>query len=440
MSGYAQLLERDPTIPEARQPAIKSIRRSADYLSGLIDGLLDISRIESGRLQVFSNEINLTEFLDQIIDMFETQARAKGLKFENKLDRNLPAYVRTDEKRLRQILVNLLSNAVKFTDTGSVTLSARYRSQVATFTVADTGSGIAEEDLSRIYEPFERGGGRSEKPGLGLGLTITRLLVNTLGGEIEVESKEEAGTRFTVRLMLASIERPQPARIAGDTAATAGYGGPRRTVMVVDDNADHRAMMRDILVPLGFNVLTVEDGETALDQLEDTMPDLFLLDIRMPGMNGWQLATTLRDQGITSPIVMLSANIGDDAIIGHGDDSHNDTLSKPVDLKRLRDVLALHLGINWQATPAAPDSETATPPQSLQSPPKSDIVELIRLGEIGYHRGIRDKLAALSADEAYQPFVSEATTFVTRFDMDGLVGYLKSLKSGTAGKDAENNG
>ncbi|MEO2037389.1 MAG: HAMP domain-containing sensor histidine kinase, partial [Martelella sp.] len=164
VSGYAQLLERDPAIPEARQPAIQSIRRSADYLSGLIDGLLDISRIESGRLQVYSNEINLGEFLDQIVDIFETQARAKGLAFRHGRDRNLPAYVRTDEKRLRQILVNLLSNAVKFTDAGTVTFDARYRSQVATFTVTDTGSGIDERHLGRIYEPFERGGTR-DKPG-----------------------------------------------------------------------------------------------------------------------------------------------------------------------------------------------------------------------------------------------------------------------------------
>ncbi len=440
VSGYAQLLERDPTIPDARQPAIKSIRRSADYLSGLIDGLLDISRIESGRLQVFSNEINLTEFLDQIIDMFETQARAKGLKFEHRLDRNLPAYVRTDEKRLRQILVNLLSNAVKFTDSGCVTLSARYRSQVATFTVTDTGSGIATEDLSRIYEPFERGGGKSEKPGLGLGLTITRLLVNTLGGEIEVESKEGAGTSFTVRLMLASIDRPLPARLAGETAATTGYHGPRRTILVADDNADHRAMMKDILEPLGFDVRLAEDGAAVLACLETEIPDLFLLDIRMPGMNGWQLATRLRDAGIVKPIVMLSANIGDDAIIGHGDDSHNDALSKPVDLKRLRDVLALHLGLVWQDEPIAAPVLTPDPPEEQRAPPDFDLEELIRLAEIGYHRGVREKLAALSAEGSYEPFVSGASAFVARFDMDGLIAYLNSLKSGAAGKDIAHDG
>ncbi|MGO7207235.1 sensor histidine kinase, partial [Rhizobium ruizarguesonis] len=143
--GYAQILERDETIPTPRQSSIKVIRRSAEHLSGLIDGLLDISKIEAGRLQVYSNEINIQDFLDQIVDMFRPQAQAKGLVFIHERSPALPQFVRTDEKRLRQILINLLSNAIKFTDEGSVTFDVGYRSQVATFTVADTGRGITEK-------------------------------------------------------------------------------------------------------------------------------------------------------------------------------------------------------------------------------------------------------------------------------------------------------
>lgn len=253
--GYAQILERDETIPAPRQSSIKVIRRSAEHLSGLIDGLLDISKIEAGRLQVYSNEINIQDFLDQIIELFRPQAQAKGLAFIHERSPALPQFVRTDEKRLRQILVNLLSNAIKFTDEGSVTFDVAYRSQVATFTVTDTGRGIAEKDLTRIYEPFQRGEADSVRPmpGLGLGLTITRLLTNTLGGEIAVSSVKDEGSAFRVRLMLSAVMRaaapPQEKRIVS-------YDGPRRTIVVVDDNEDHREMMREILAPLDFIVLT----------------------------------------------------------------------------------------------------------------------------------------------------------------------------------------
>ncbi|TPW31411.1 response regulator [Martelella alba] len=422
--GYAQLLERDPAIPEARQPAIKSIRRSADYLSGLIDGLLDISRIESGRLQVYANEINLTDFLDQIIDMFAPQARAKGLSFEHDRSTALPLYVRTDEKRLRQILVNLLSNAVKFTDSGAIRFSAQYRNQVATFIVSDTGDGIAESDIVRIFEPFERGSENdTTKPGLGLGLTITQLLVNTLGGEIMVSSRPGKGTTFTVRMMLASLERAENATHAEQ--AITGYAGVRRTIMVVDDNEEHRAMMRDILEPLGFGVVAVASGATCLQALEAGEPDLFLIDIRMPGMTGWQLATGLRERGVARPIVMLSANIGDDAVLGHGDDSHNATLSKPLDLKRLYDVLAAQLGLHWiRGDPPLP--KTAEAELSVAVPDPQILQALIELGEIGYVRGIRDRLAAVEADEpALKAFSAEASAYIDVFDLDGFRKFLK---------------
>ena len=203
VSGYAQLLERDPTIPEARQPAIQSIRRSADYLSGLIDGLLDISRIESGRLQVYSNEINLDEFLDQIVDIFETQARAKGLAFRHGRDRNLPAYVRTDEKRLRQILVNLLSNAVKFTpEGGKVKLRGFQAADGVVLQVSDTGIGISEDDLQRVGRPFEQIESQHSKKhqGSGLGLALSKSLIEMHGGALRIDSRLGEGTTVSFTL------------------------------------------------------------------------------------------------------------------------------------------------------------------------------------------------------------------------------------------------
>jgi signal transduction histidine kinase/CheY-like chemotaxis protein len=422
--GYAQILERDETIPPPRQSAIKVIKRSADHLSGLIDGLLDISKIEAGRLQVYSNEINIQDFLDQIVEMFSLQAHAKGLAFEHERARSLPQYVRTDEKRLRQILVNLLSNAIKFTDRGKVRFEVAYRSQVATFTVSDTGRGIAEKDLGRIYEPFQRGEADSIKPmpGLGLGLTITQLLTNTLGGEIKVESVKDEGSTFRVRLMLSAVDRPNTAPAAEKKIVS--YTGPRRTIVVVDDNEDHRDLMREVLAPMDFVVLTANSGPDCLTLIEGVKPDLFLIDILMPGMNGWQLLARLREIGQTAPIVMLSANINDGVAANLGDEGPNDTIPKPVDIRRLSDRLAAHLGLEWvyEGDPAFSPPPIAKAP--VRSPGKNHVQDLLRLGEIGYVRGIEAKLADIARMEENRPFAEELGTYLQAFDMAGYMTFL----------------
>ncbi len=426
--GYAQILERDETIPPTRQPSIKLIRRSADHLSGLIDGLLDISRIETGHLQVYSNEINLHDFLDQIIDMLKPQAEAKGITFSDHRAETLPNYVRTDEKRLRQILVNLLSNAIKFTEKGEVALDVSYRNQVATFRISDTGRGISQKDLERVFEPFQRGENEHIRhlPGLGLGLTITKLLTNTLGGELSVTSDYGKGSTFQVRLMLAPIDRPKS--LTAPTRRIETYSGPRRTLIVVDDNDDHCALMREILVPLDFIVLTAKSGLECLTLIEGIRPDLYFIDIRMPEMSGWELVARLRERGESAPIIMLSANIGDvtrPATLA--ENAHNDTLSKPFDIRRLHDKLALHLGLEWvYATPES--SPQRAPSAPLESPPLSDLQDLIRLGEIGYIKGIEAKLTILAENEKLHPFIEKARDYIRAFNMADYDAFLRNLE------------
>jgi len=419
--GYAQVLERDESIPPQRQNAIRVIKRSADHLSGLIDGLLDISKIEAGKLQVYSNEIHLPDFLDQIVEMFRPQAQAKGVAFEHSRPANLPRYVRTDDKRLRQILVNLVSNALKFTDQGAIRLDVAYRSQVATFTVSDSGQGIQEKDLSRIFEPFQRGGAEHGRmPGLGLGLTITRLLTQTLGGEISVTSEWGKGTEFRVRLMLSAVDRPAAAKDA--VQRIKGYRGPRRTIVVVDDNADHRNLMEEVLRPLDFTVLTATSGEECLSLVAGLKPDLFLVDISMPGMNGWELVERLRAQAQPAPIIMLSANIGDGTTARSG---HNDMLAKPFNLRELTDKLALHMGLDWiYHDDAATEDRSKT---SIVIPEEDHVRELIRLGEIGYIRGIEAKLAEIAGVPEHQPFAEAVRAYVQVFDLAGYDAFLKTM-------------
>ncbi|MEQ1944459.1 ATP-binding protein [Mesorhizobium sp. VNQ89] len=423
--GYAQILERDQSLPGPERSSVTVIRRSAEHLSGLIDGLLDISKIETGRLQVYSNEINLFIFLDQIVDMFRLQAEAKGLAFRHERDNALPHYVRTDEKRLRQILVNLLSNAIKFTEKGSIDFTVSYRSQVATFSVVDSGPGIPKEDIARIFEPFARGWAERSQfaPGLGLGLTISKLLSDALGGEITIESEVGKGTTFRARLMLAKVDHP--AALTSIDQRVAGYLGPRRTIMVVDDNAEHRELVRQILQPLDFTVLTAVDGNACLAMIESANPDLVFVDILMPGMTGWELVERLREDGFAAPIVMMSANIGDGVAKTNRDAGHNDAIAKPLNIKQLLEKIARHLGLEWtdeENTPQPSPSEAGI----VVAPGAEDLEELIRLGRIGHVRGIDRKLTELAESPGNEALVH---TLRSHLDVYDFAGYAKVLES-----------
>lgn len=260
--GYAQLIERGEGGDATG--AARVIRRSAEHLAHLVEGLLDMSLVEGGALRLTREAIRFPEFLDQLIAMLELQARAKGLALVLERPGRLPEFVHADPRRLRQVLINLVANAVKFTDSGTVTLKVEYRNELATFTVIDTGIGIAPEDAQRIFAPFERvGGPAGERPGVGLGLAITQALVHIMGGDIRVESAPGEGARFIVRLMLSQPLAP-PAEPAPEAGTVTGYLGRERQILLVDDDAAHLAMVRGLLEPLGFRVLTANDGVTAL--------------------------------------------------------------------------------------------------------------------------------------------------------------------------------
>ncbi|MBN8488974.1 MAG: hybrid sensor histidine kinase/response regulator, partial [Burkholderiales bacterium] len=204
--GYAQLLGDDPAIPPHRQPAVQVIRRGGEHLLGLIEGTLDIARIESGKLALDVKALDFRDFLAQIVGMFELQARNKGLAFRYEPRGELPAYVRADEKRMRQILINLLGNAVKFTARGHIALRVAYRMEMATFEVEDSGPGISREEVERIFEPFSRGTSAQGAGGAGLGLTISRMFADVMGGELTLHSEPGAGSTFRVRLFLPQVQ------------------------------------------------------------------------------------------------------------------------------------------------------------------------------------------------------------------------------------------
>jgi signal transduction histidine kinase/ActR/RegA family two-component response regulator len=434
--GYAQLLERDNAIPLARRNAIKVVRRSAEHLSGLIDGLLDISKIEAGRFHLSRNEVQIADFLDEIVAMFRLQATAKGIEFRHVRTGRLPAAVQTDENRLRQILINLLSNAIKFTDNGHVTFAVRYQHQIAEFTVEDSGIGIRQGDLERIFQPFERAGTAASQltAGTGLGLTITSLLTKIMGGDITVSSEVGSGSTFRVKLFLSEVSKPRI--VSTMEYQVRGYTGPRQTVLVVDDNKVQRELIRDLLEPLGFIIFGAAGGRECLDLFEKVSPDLILLDIAMPEMDGWEVAQRVRRlPGKRAAILVLSANLTDPHHMVDGERLCDDTLMKPVDLRQLLKKIHALLDIDWvyETRAAADEPAIAGPAAGAAFPGGDDLDELIRLGEIGHVRGILTKLDEI---EARTPeclaFTARMRLFVNAFDFTRYARALQEVRGAHA--------
>ncbi len=433
--GYAQLLERDNGIAPHEAGGI--IRRSSEHLTNIVDGLLEISRIESGVAKLNRDVVPLPAFLESIVAMFRMQAESKGLLFKYRPAPNMPAFVRTDESRLRQILINLLSNAIKYTPQGSVSFTCRYRGLVAEFEVADTGIGIPADEMERIFEPFERGSADAARalPGTGLGLAITRVLSQVMGGDVSVTSVPGEGSKFRLRLMLAELGEA--------VAATArrrpitGYAGRRRTLLLIDDDPLQLAVLQGLLRPLGFTVYTAANGPDGIDLARRCAPDLVLLDVQMPGMSGWEVATRLRASDNAAPrqaaegsadrlrILLVSANVHE--FVAGGDElaAHDGFLAKPVELEAILDAIAAQLGLGWLADDAA--AGAATPPVADLAPIAASLAELRHLGQIGHVRGIEAALTALANDVPDSlPLVEQLRSHVRAFDLGGYLGLLDS--------------
>lgn len=415
--GYAQLLERGAAIAPAEAGRI--IRRSSEHLADLVEGLLDISRIEAGVLRLNRETIGLRALLEQVAAMFRVEAANKGLDFDYRPAPTLPGWVLADERRLRQVLINLLSNAIKYTETGSVSLTVRYRSMVAEFEIADTGIGIAPEDRERIFMPFDRGGGRASgvAPGIGLGLSLSRMLAQIMGGEISLKSEPGQGSRFVLKLLL-----PQP-NAAPDMEARGlpiGYDGRRRTILAIDDDPGQLALWQELLRPIGFNLFVAGSGNAGLSLAELGKPDLVLLDVSMPGLNGWEVAERLRARfGRDIRIIMASGNAAE--LVG-SEGLHDGFVLKPVDQALLFDTLGRQLGLAWHY-------EGLPPPETLDftlpEAARTHLDELARLARTGHVRGLTAALAGLAnAVPQSAPLVERLTGALDDYD---LVAFQKLL-------------
>ena len=375
--GYAQLLSDDASVPPHRRQAVRVIQRGGEHLMSLIEGTLDIARIESGKLTLDKKPMRFADTVGAVAHLFELQAAEKGLGFQLDSGAGLPPVVRGDEQRLRQILINLLGNAIKFTSAGQVRLSVHYQREIATFEVADTGPGMTADELQRVFEPFARARSASDAaPGAGLGLTIAGMLASLMGGELVAESTPGRGSRFRLRLFLPRLPDdalPAPASAPGARYA-GGHLGRRRRVLTVDNEGADRQLIAQWLEPLGFDVREAANGHEALALLHaGYRPDVVLMDLAMPGIDGWETLRrigALRLPGLHCAVVSSNAfdrGLPNDVGIGAGD-----YFIKPVRRSDLLDWLTRRLGLEW-AMPSATQDEGYDRPPALSVPAQAAI-------------------------------------------------------------------
>jgi len=427
--GYAQLMGEDPQVPAHRKHAVQVIRRGGEHLLTLIEGTLDLARIESGKLTLELKPMDFAACVHELAAMFELQAAAKGLAFNFTPLSVLPERVRADEKRVRQILINLLGNAIKFTAQGEVTFSVRYAREMAHIDIRDTGPGMTLQETERLFEPFTRAASSQGTPGAGLGLTIAKMLTDLMGGELTVQSTQGLGSVFHVKLFLPEVHAALPsAKPVAARPPRRGYAGARRHVLVVDNEEPDREMLTQLLVPLGFVLRTAASGHDALDLLAaGYRPDVVFMDLAMPGIDGWETIRRLRRlNGLAKlPVAVVSANAFDQGLENDAGITPADFITKPIRHSELLDWLERHLQLQWTVRPE-PVVVPAAPPGPVLPPRGERLAELRELVVLGYYRGIVRLLDEIEAQgPEHHAWVEQVRALTRAYRFDAILPLLE---------------
>ncbi|BAQ63405.1 ammonium transporter [Geminocystis sp. NIES-3709] len=359
--GFSQIMMRSNTLLQEHKDNINIIHRSGNYLLNLINNVLDLSKIEAGKMTLNEKNFDLYTLLQEIEDLLQLKAEEKELQLNFERDENVPRYIRTDETKLRQVLINLANNAIKFTEEGGVNVLVYltpYQPKTEdkiyiTFAVEDTGAGISQEDIGKVFEAFTQTEvGRNSQEGTGLGLPISRKFVQLMGGDINIKSTLGEGSIFSFEIVTQLIKPEEveiEQRINSRHVVGLKSGQQRYRILVVDDRPMNRLLLIKLLQPLGFELKEAGNGQEAIEIWDDWKPHLIWMDMRMPVMDGYEATQHIKGtiKGNATAIIALTASVLEEekaVILSAGCD---DFIRKPFKESVIFDAMAKHLGVEY---------------------------------------------------------------------------------------------
>jgi CheY-like chemotaxis protein/anti-sigma regulatory factor (Ser/Thr protein kinase) len=435
--GYAQILQRDHSLDMKHRDAVRKIETSGNHLLELINDLLDISKIETGEVELTLSDFDLHSLLLGLADMFRNQCEAKNIRFLLRGVGPSPIYVHGDERKLRQILVNLLGNAVKFTDQGEVTLTLENQpDNKFRFTISDTGNGIRPEDQVNIFELFKQGEEGFNKGGTGLGLAISWELSELMGGELSLESEVGQGASFSLTLELEPAS-PVPSRSRRSRQVKELSRKFDLKVLVVDNAEENREMLSEILKDIGAEVFAAKSGEKALEQLKDFIPDIIFMDMRMPVMSGEETTQKIIEQYGSGRFKIVGVSASTSAydrnkMITAGCKT---VISKPYRVEQIFKCLQDLLGVEYEYQEVPDDRQENTDKAPCESKELPDMCipaklflefkEKIEQSDISELEKLLEKLRTLG-DEAML-VESHLRPLLKKGDFAGMLNFLENI-------------
>ena len=375
--GFAQLLSADQTLSDGQREKVRTILKAGDHLLSLVNQVLDMSVIESGQVMLHREPVYFQDLIKGVVELFEQQAQRRGLQLRAESAPDVPASFYGDTAKLRQILVNLVGNAIRVTEVGEVRLSGAVHKHGENLElvvrVEDTGPGISQADLERIFSPFEQAGTETQRGGAGLGLAISRKYANLFGGALRAESELGQGATFELRMPIESAESEAlRSRTMSTAHALWATSGANKRVLVVDDQPENRDFTCETLQKVDFATTEAIDGENAIQRIAEERFDLVILDYRMPGKDGLETAKIIRtmQNGSDVPILMLSASVFDGLHEKMNAYGVNRFLAKPASPAELLAAVfqMMHIETNREAASEDNDRTSAADTGDVVSP------------------------------------------------------------------------